>query len=253
MELSTDLIRLGLSPNQAKVYLACLQLGRASVLEIARTSHLKRPTVYLILESLQTLGLVAQTKQLNKTRFIAESPTKLVDHLAQQQKIAATMLPSLQAIHNIDPDKPTITIEEGIEGVRKVYTMVFDYLRLHPQNELLIYGALKDAKEHFETEVLDYFYGIIKQTQNPIRELGNNDVETRRYARAAADLNPNYSIRYIQPADGAFLMSDNMLFGNTIVLFSVKEKLFATIIESKNIVESYCAMFNMAWRGGKKL
>ena len=42
------------------------------------------------------------------------------------------------------------------------------------------------------------------------------------------DLNPNYSIRYMQPADGAFVKADNMLFGNTIVLFSVKEKIFAT-------------------------
>ncbi len=253
MDIHADLIRLGLSHQQAKVYLACLQLGRASVLNIARTSGLKRPTVYLLLESLQQLGLVTTTKQLKKILYLAESPTKLVEHISQQQQIAHALLPSLQALHNIDPDKPTITIEEGINGVRKVYTMIFDYLRLHATEELLIFGALKDAMEHFETEVLDYFYTIIKQTQNPIRELGNHDLETRRYARQALDLNPNYSIRYIQPMDGAFVKSDNMLFGNTIVLFSVKEKIFATIIESKNLADSYRAMFNMAWRGGKKL
>ncbi|HBY73969.1 MAG TPA: hypothetical protein DEG44_04755 [Candidatus Kerfeldbacteria bacterium] len=253
MDLHADLIRLGLSQQQAKVYLACLQLGQASVLNIARTSGLKRPTVYVLLEQLQQLHLVTTTKQLNKTLYLAESPTRLVEHLAQQQQIATALLPSLQALHNVDPEKPTITIEEGIAGVRKVYTMVFDYLRLHTTEELLIYGALEDAKEYFEIEVLDYFYSMIKETQNPIRELGNNDLETRRYARQALDLNPNYSIRYMQPADGAFVKADNMLFGNTIVLFSVKEKIFATIIESKNLADSYRAMFNMAWRGGKKL
>ena len=34
---------------------------------------------------------------------------------------------------------------------------------------------------------------------------------------------------------------------------AVKEKLFATVIESKNTTDSYRALFNMAWRGGKKL
>lgn len=253
MDIATDLTHLGLSTPQAKVYLACLQLGRASVVQIARTGGLKRPTVYLLLDSLQQLGLITTTKQFKKTLYLAESPTKLVAHTEQQHRLATSLLPSLQALHNIDPEKPNITIEEGIEGVRKVYTMIFDYLRVHPTEELLIFGALKDAKEHFETEVLDYFYSIIKQTQNPIRELGNHDIETRRYVRVATDVNPNYTIRYIQPADGAFIKTDNMLFGNTIVLFSVKEKIFATVIESKNLTDSYRAMFNMAWRGGKKL
>ncbi len=47
--------------------------------------------------------------------------------------------------------------------------------------------------------------------------------------------------------------TDNMIYGNTLVVFSIKEQIFATIIESTNIVNTYKTLFNMAWRSGKKI
>ncbi len=253
MDITGQLTQLGLPTHQAKVYLACLQLGESSVLNIARYSNLKRPSVYLLLDDLQKRGLVTKSQRQGKTSYQAESPTTLIKHLEQQRGIAETILPSLQALYNVDPEKPNIKIAEGIDGVRTVYSTIFDYLHAHPTEELLIFGALKDAAYYFESEVLDHFYATIGQAHNPIRELGNNDPETRKYVRTSQQMNPNHTIRYIQSADGAFRQSDNMLYGNTLVLFSVKEKIFATSIQSSSIADTYRTLFNMAWRGGKKL
>jgi len=253
MDITSQLTQIGLSTQQAKIYLACLQLGKASVLNIARFSELKRPSVYLILDDLQQRGLVTKTQQQGKTIYVAESPTTLVKQLDQQRGIAEDILPTLQALYNTDPEKPHIKIAEGITGVRAVYNTIFDHLNTHPQEELLIFGALKDAATYFETEVVNYFYSIMSKTHNPIREIGNNDLETRKYFRQSHELNPNHTIRFIQPDDGAFLQSDSMIYGNTLVQFSVKEKIFAISIQSTNLANSYRALFNMAWRGGKKL
>ncbi len=53
--------------------------------------------------------------------------------------------------------------------------------------------------------------------------------------------------------DGRFTETDNMLYGNTLVIFSVKEEIFAITIESASIVETYRTIFNMAWRSAKAI
>ena len=66
MDLSKKLIKLGFTQKQALVYLACLQLGVATVLQIAQFAGLKRPIVYLILDDLEEKGLVSKVKEAKK-------------------------------------------------------------------------------------------------------------------------------------------------------------------------------------------
>ena len=216
MNLIPNLTKLGLSENQAKVYLASLQLGADTVQNIARYALLKRPTVYLLLDDLINLGLMSKTQKNRKTVFLPADPQQLLDKVQTQEKIIGGLLPNLQALYNVNPEKPTIKIAERVDGVRNVYNTIFNYFLNHKDEELLIFGALKDASAHFKEEVVDYFYTIMAQTLNPIQ-------------------------------------TDNMLYGNTLVIFSVQEQIFAITIESQTIAETYRTMFNMAWRSGKKI
>ena len=252
MELTKTLKKIGLSDRQAKVYIACLQLGKDTVFHISKTAQLKRPTTYLILDDLESLGLVSKTKKGNKTMYKAEKPKRLLTDLKIKQGLVEDILPSLNAIYNVDPQKPNIKIAEGIYGVRSVYNGIFTYLANHPQEELLIFGALKDAAQHFEEEVVNYFYQIMKNSQNPVREIGNDDHETRKYYRKSFKSNQKHDIRLIRK-EGLFQNTDNMIYGNTLVIFSVDEQIFATIIESPHIVKTYKTLFEMAWRSGKSI
>lgn len=252
MDLIKTLKTTGLSTNQAKVYIACLQLGVASVLNIAKNADLKRPSVYLILDDLENLGLVSKTKKTNKTLYKAEKPERILTEIQKTEHVIKAALPSLNAIYNIDPEKPNIKIAEGSNGVRSVYKGIFTYLTTNPNEEFLIFGSLKDAKQYFEKEVLDYFFEKVGKTQNIIREIGNDDHETRKYYREAHKINPNHDIRLIKN-EGRFTKTDNMIYGNTLVVLSTKEQLFATIIESVSIVETYKTLFNMAWKTGKRI
>lgn len=252
MDLPKNLIRLGLTPKQSTVYLACLQLGRDTVMHIAKYAGLKRPTVYLILDELEQLGLVSRSKDIKKTIFKAEDPNRLATSLRTKQEMAENLLPSLQAIYNLDPEKPNIKIGEGVISVRNAYNGIFTYLAQNPKEELLIFGSLKDAVENFEEEVTAHFYEKISQSQNRIREIGNDDHPTRKYYRASRRLNENHDIRLIR-SEGEFWKADNMLYGNTLVIFSVKEQIFCITIESSNITTTYRTLFNMAWRSGKRI
>lgn len=70
-ELLSD---FGLTFNQAKVYLAVVQLGLASVSEVSRTAEVRREDIYRMLPKLQELGLMEKT--LEKPIRIRALPVK---------------------------------------------------------------------------------------------------------------------------------------------------------------------------------
>jgi sugar-specific transcriptional regulator TrmB len=68
------LIKLGLSEKEAAVYLATLELGEDTALNIAEKSQVNRTTTYVILEKLMKLGLASTVERGKKTVFVAEDP-----------------------------------------------------------------------------------------------------------------------------------------------------------------------------------
>ena len=76
METKLTLEQFGLQGRKADVYLAALELGGASVIDISRKANIKRTTVYDILLDLQKDGLVSQTMEGKKRKFIGEDPEK---------------------------------------------------------------------------------------------------------------------------------------------------------------------------------
>ena len=49
---------LGLSEKEAEIYLALLELGTGTVVEVAKKSGVKRPTAYLVLDELKKMGYI---------------------------------------------------------------------------------------------------------------------------------------------------------------------------------------------------
>ncbi|PIR04375.1 MAG: hypothetical protein COV59_00830 [Candidatus Magasanikbacteria bacterium CG11_big_fil_rev_8_21_14_0_20_39_34] len=252
MNLKKDLQKLGLSENQSLIYLACLQLGIDSVAHIAKYAGIKRPTAYLVLDDLMEMGLVSRVQKEKKNQYRAEDPKKLLLDFHAKQELAKEIFPNLQAIYNIDPEKPNIKVSEGVSGVKNVYHELFTFLYHNKDEELLLFGSLKDAKQYFEAEVIDFFIRAMSRSNNPIFEIGNDDHETRKYYRAASKLNPNHNIRLVRN-EGDFYQTDCMIYGNTVVILSVKDEIFATTIESKNIAHTYRTLFRMAWKSGKRI
>ena len=45
--------------------------------------------------------------------------------------------------------------------------------------------------------------------------------------------------------------NDNIIYGNKIAITSVQDDLFVTMIESKEVVETYRSFFELAWQSTK--
>ncbi len=118
---------LGLSNKEASVYIACLQLGPASVQNIAVQAGIKRVTTYVVLESLVALGLVTQAVRGKKTLFVAEEPVRLQRllqkrelELKRQQHSFTQVLDDLQSLRSLPRDSPDVKFYDSTAGIKTI-------------------------------------------------------------------------------------------------------------------------------------
>lgn len=113
MNLIAQLEALGLNGRQAKVYLALLQLGSAGAIEIAKTTGLKHPTVYDVLEILKARQLVSESSAGSRKRFVAEDPGQLRIEADERARLLDGLLPDLQALYRGGGGRPRVRFYSG--------------------------------------------------------------------------------------------------------------------------------------------
>ena len=84
--IELELRKLGLTEKEVRIYLAGLELGPSSILNIAQKAGLARPTTYEIVKKLEEKGLFAESKQKKKRYFIAQSPERILGLLRTQKR-----------------------------------------------------------------------------------------------------------------------------------------------------------------------
>lgn len=193
MSLLKNLEKFNLSTSEAKVYVACLELGPEAVQKIAARAKLNRVSAYSVIETLITKGFLREEIIKNKRRISASPPMKLYDiigqrqeHLKRQEHLLETLVPELKSITKRgDSSKPNIIYYEGAEGLKNWATDV-----LSAKGELLEWTRIEAFVKPFE-EYLDAVYFPEKfKRQIPTRFLFIDTPEARAYARDRYLANP---------------------------------------------------------------
>ncbi len=133
MHIANILKNLGLSDNEALVYIASLEAGVASAQEIAKKAKIKRTTAYSVLNDLVKKGFVHTTTERGKTRFTAVSPKQMADRFEEYRRELVGALPSLEAMYNKSQVKPKVVLYSGVEGIHDLYE---DTVREKPDSVL---------------------------------------------------------------------------------------------------------------------
>lgn len=118
---------LGLSNKEARVYVAALATGPASVQRLADQSGIKRVTVYVILESLIGLGLISQSTKGKKTVFVPEDPSnlqRLIDkrqhELDLQRSNFDSIMPQLSALGSGPRETAMVRLYDSADGIKSL-------------------------------------------------------------------------------------------------------------------------------------
>lgn len=148
MILEQYLQSLGLSDKEAKLYLAGLQLGPASIQQLAQDSGVKRSTIYELITSLIDQGLFIISQKGKRKVYTAQEPDNLLLYLKQKEKIIEKIMPDLEALKNSSATKPAIRVYEGLDGLKQIYEDM-----IKKPSDIL---AMAAPKEKISTMLLDY-------------------------------------------------------------------------------------------------
>lgn len=250
-ELLRQLEDMGLSEKEAKVYVASLMLGPATVQQISTQADIKRVTTYVILESLASLGLVSQTSHGKKTYFTAEDPSslkRLLDkkqqELSEQRKNFDTLLPDLSALQSIPAESPTVKFYDGAEAIRTIMATFLDQHKDEADKTTYAFSNLD--------QLHTFFPEFKKQLTNPERVkagFSSKFIYTTERGPILADSDDrsNRDSRFVDPARYP-LKGDMTIVGNHVLILSLSaSRPIAVSLDSKDIADGFKAIFDLAW------
>jgi len=240
-----QLKEVGLSENESKVYLAMLELGSATVLEISARAEVNRPTTYVQIESLKKKGLVSTQTKGKKQIFIAESPEQLefmIERekrgIEQKKDDLKKILPELTGLFDVSGDKPQVRFFEGKEGLMK---MQDELIRINPK-EVSGFSSANAVLKVFPGHIKNYssrrvkkgIYARIIYTNSEGAVLKRNDEEMLREAK------------FVSPDKFPF-KSDISIYSDNIAISALEGKAVGVIITHKELADSFRALFNLLW------
>lgn len=245
MKLEKLLQQIGLSKNEAMVYLASLESGLSSAQNIALKANLPRTTVYSVLKELVKKGIVAQSLIKGKTRFLASEPERLRSTLSELQNKLEDAMPQFKAIQNEGETNPKILFYEGKHAMQKVYD---DTLLENPE-EILEWNT--DDYFRFKEFEVDPQY-IQKRVEKNIkarRIAGKTSLWESKHKRKDEE---ELSETIIVPKENFWPSVEVNIYGNKVAFLNYAEK-SSVIIESKALAEAMKQAYELSWIGAKSL
>lgn len=243
--LENDLQSLGLTEKEARVYLAALELGQASVQKIAAAAHLPRPTCYLQINTLSQRGLMSSVEEGKKRLFIAEPPEALLtlfqreaEEVKTKQEALAHMLPELKSRMTGD-ELPKVRLYEGLEGLE---AMRRELLKLKNTEWYCIYGS-----DHYRNQVTD------DSRVQQLKRIASRGLKCKSIAISKTpppplipELKYLYE-RYFVPSSRYDMPGEVAIFGNKVVLLSYEKRPIGIMIENIAIAKAMRSFFKLAF------
>lgn len=244
-----ELIDIGFSEKEARVYLALLLLGEGTVPKISQEAQVDRTTCYHILYSLIAQGLVSSHKKTGKSFFVPEPPERLLETLEQQERIFAerkralqNTLGNLQRFFLSSQKKPSIRLYEGKEGLKAIYE---DTLKQRPGSQILTWSSADALLETLSPYILEY---IKRRAKKKIHAKSILPVPTTPQSHEILRQSHRYLRDYVLvPVDHLQLNTEIILYQNKTAFVSFHEEIIGIVIESNNISESMRHIFFASW------
>lgn len=240
MTIQDTLQNLGLEEKEAKVYLALLGLGEGTILEISRKSGIKRPTTYVVLRALEEKGFVSRVLKGKKTLYSPQHPRKLVTEAEVRLQELQEIVPQLESLAHKGSNKPRVLIYEGKDKLDQAYDEMFI-----TKGEVLFIGNIALSKEAFP-KTFRKFHCKSASLEFRTREINVDNEAGRESAKEFAG--PYHEIRFL-PQNFKPFENDIGVYGNRVLVSSLKREYFVVVIESEEIAQSFRTVFELMWQG----
>lgn len=237
-----ELMQLGLTENESKVYLSLLELGRTTAGEIIKKTRLHRNIVYENLEKLCEKGFVNYILIKNIKNFQASNLSELREYInLEKQKVLEKENLLKEIIPKIEKLKDTkIKQEASIIQGKKALKEILEYMT-GSKTEILVFGTGWGMRTIFE----DYY-------EQWHLKLKNRKIACRivlPISNKGKFLEP-FKARYLKEKD--LIPSTIAIYEDKILNIVWEREPLAYLIINKTLSESYKKYFDYLWGVAKK-
>lgn len=250
-----NLENLGLSENEAKVYVAVLELGPSLASQIANRSKVKRPTTYLTLEHLKSLGLVSEVSDSKEKKFKAEDPDRLVKltrrmrrKVVEAEIALEKILPGLKAIRKKTIQIPKVTYYQGIEGVKTIIEEFTGY----PESTYY-FGSTEGFIKQMSIQGANEFALDTREMRNRVGRPFAYIITDEGYSKIKIFQKTEPTVRGVKilpelkDSQSAFA-----IYGKKLAVLGIGPIPFGTVIESDEVVDLVKIMYMVIWNSLSK-
>lgn len=241
MELERVLENLGLNKKEATIYLATLELGEASAIDITKKAVIQRTYFYDLSRRLIALGLLRQVKKGKKRFFSALEPDRLLDLEEKKLRDLKKALPQLKSLFNTKGQKSKIFYYDGLEGIRQIINESLSFngeVLFFETPHIVALDQQKLLKEYIKKRVaLGIKARVIGEVSPEIINMKTRDKNEMRETR-------------ILPKEIFNSDVEIAIYGNRIYIVDFKDK-FGFIVEDSNIAHVLKKLFEIVWNSGR--
>lgn len=243
--LIDNLVQLGLSAKESQVYLAALELGPTTILELSKKTTIKRSTIYEFINNLVAKDLLTKSVRGKKKIFIPSDPKKFESLVEKQKSLLQEILPELLSINQLTAAKPKTQIYEGLAGVKKAFNDT-----LAANQPICAFCSMSNIS----SEVLEYLSSEYQRKRIKknisLRAIVSSDRPEQIFPTDEKSLSDIFSIDS-QKFPGNLWLN---IYGGKIsfISYNKNSRLFAAIIDDENLARSMKSFFDLAWLGAEK-
>jgi sugar-specific transcriptional regulator TrmB len=244
VEIAHVLEELGLSRQEAEMYIAVLQLGESKASLAAQKAGVTRAGAYYTLKLLKERGLVSEVIKSGVVHYAAVSPARLpelVDEEGERKKaLLSDVMSQLGGLQQTALQRPTIEIYEGYEGFKTIFS------KLVERPNVLFRCYLSSA-------VLDYLPHFHEQFRK--RRVARN-IKIRTLTERTSLLEEikkldKKELREIRYLDGLFYDTDILYYildDAIVIIRANRQHQIAIYIKEEKLAHLHRNIFDLLWK-----
>lgn len=238
-EVLTD---IGLSDNEAIVFLTLLEIGPSSVVKISQNSKVHRTNVYNSIKRLEEKNLVFHKEENDSAVFEARNPEELMKILKRAEEEFELALPLFMINYKLSSNKTAARIFEGLKALHDILDGTLKY-----NDSILVYGIPKNVPDILGEDWLNNHHK--KRLANKIKMLHiyNEDAKERiEYLNKMPYTEAKYLPKEFNSPVSTYICGDEL------ILILWKNPPIIVHIHHKAIANFYRKHFQLLWEMAKK-
>jgi sugar-specific transcriptional regulator TrmB len=228
---------LGMTLNEAKIYLGLLELGETKIGPLVKRTGIHRVLIYDALSKLINIGLASSIIKENIQYFQATDPSNILKSLEEKRELAKKIIQELKEIKKSEEGKQRVTVYEGVKGLKSAMNNMLKEIKIGGEHRVFASGNMAPIMG-------DYYYLYQKEKKKKrIKTLVIYDKSFKKNKEILKATYGNIKFHEMSPfPTDTWIYSDKVL----IVTYTANPPV-AILIQSKETSDSYKKVFNSLW------